>query len=147
MEKNKPLPECAFNPMYNILTFEWFMYVLRNIITKGNLNIYIVHNNNYKQERKKYGKFKAAFHKKTLVSAIKSIKGVIAVGDLESPRVIILSDKNLILEIEELMKNNKFNLTIGATASILKDNEFSVINRALKALELAHIKKDNFQII
>ena len=142
------MPLVALNPMLEILKFEWFMYYLKRLlVSEEKVNVFIVHNPSFTDDRKKYGVLMAAFHTKRLVEALKTLNKGIIMGEYEANKLIIISTKDIELNLVSDSKDEIFNITTGATASIENDNEFSIMNRALKALTIAQRKKINFQTL
>lgn len=147
MDKDiKDIPICAINPLLGILNIDWFLSLLGNLLN-DNFNIFVIHNADYKHIKKRYGILAAKFSKRKMVNRIMKIEGIDLIGDYDGSSIIVVSKKNLTFEFLNINKEEDFRISIGETASLISDNAFSIVNRALMALNLSHSKENKYQLL
>lgn len=144
-EPKLKIPISAINPLYGIVTFDWFVFLLRSILKNNDINVYVIHNNSYKEMRKNSSSFVAKLSKMKIVNTIMGIENVSVIGDYDTAKVFVVSTANLTKELDKVFKEAEIKIVIGATASIENDSEFTILDRAIKAINLAQSKNIPFQ--
>lgn len=150
MEKEKlNIPIHAINPLFGILYFEWFVFLLKNTLraTDKGVNVWIIHDSDYSKNRKELSPFLAKMKKKSLVDALYGIKEIVFVSDYDANKLIVVAHNDITQKIQDTFELKEIHVTMGATASVENDSEFTIIDRALKAIGLAQAKNINFQIL
>ena len=145
MKKNFKIPLYAIDPLYGIILFNWFVFFLRKILSKKAVNVFVIHSSLYKSFRKSHGVLTAKLSKKKITDAILGLENVMMVGDYDASKIFVVSDKDITTQLENAFLNKKIDVVIGATASLEDDNEFSILDRALKATNLAQSKELKFK--
>lgn len=146
MTKEKlKIPGYALDPLFGILHFNWFLFILRSMLKNNDLNVYILYDMKYKELRKKQGIFLSSMHKKKLVDVLVGFKDINLIGDCDKTKIIFISEKDITKEIQEEFKKENINITLAASASIESDNEFTLVNRVFDAISLALAGKEEFR--
>ena len=145
MKSNLKIPIYAINPLYGIIIFDWFVFLLKSIIKDNLINIYVIHNPAYKDIRKEDGPFLAKLSKKRIVDTIMNVKDVMVIGDYDMIKIFVVSTQDITEDLQEAFSKINIDITMGATASVENDTEFSILDRAIKAISLAQSKNINFQ--
>ncbi len=149
MDKKHNIPTSAMNPIYRIFTLDWFLYLLGEVINKNDYNLYVIQDLKHQAIRKDFGNLAYKFAKKKLVEQIMKIDGVTFIGDYETQKLLVLSKRDITKELVWINSEKDFDIAIGATASLDSDNEWTLVGRGLKALDLARVagKEIKYQLI
>lgn len=145
MKNNLKIPAYAIDPLYGIVLFNWFVFMIKGIMKDKHINMYVIHNNSYKEVRKSSGPFLAKMSKKKVANIIMEIEEVVIIGDYDVTKLLVLTQSDITKELQDAFSKKDIEVTIGVAASTNDDNEFTILDRATRALNIAQSKNITFQ--
>lgn len=145
MKDKLKLPVYAVDPLFGIVYFNWFIFILKGIVKNSFVNVYVIHNDSYKALRKNSGSFLAKMSKKKFADIITGVKDVILIGDYDTSKLLVISYTDITKGLQDAFKKEEIDITIGVTASVNDDTEFTIMDRSISAINLAQSKTINFQ--
>lgn len=143
------IPAYGVNPFINTLTFEWFYAVLENMKDKEeNTNLYLIHNENFKNDKREKGKFLAFLKTKRISEMLSKNKKILFTGLYENNSMFAISNSDIVEDIfSDLSDIDDIDPFVVATAFKKEDLTLAAINRVVQGLNVARAMQEGIKIV